>query len=59
MNKETKAKEDVALKNNDMRELNLDEMDKVSGGRKIKFLIVDTDLSKEFQETRKTRLIKG
>ena len=53
MNKETKTKEDVALKNNDMHELNLDEMDKVSGGRKIKFLIVDTDLSKEFQDTRK------
>ena len=59
MNKETKAKEDVALKNNDMRELNLDEMDKVSGGKKIEFSIVDPDLSKEFQETRKTRLIKG
>lgn len=59
MNKETKAKEDVALKNNDMRELNPDEMDKVSGGKKIEFCIVDTDLSKEFQETRKTRLIKG
>lgn len=53
MNKETKAKEDVALKNNDMRELNLDEMDKVSGGKKIEFCIVDTDSSKEFQDTRK------
>lgn len=59
MNKETKTKEDVALKNNDMHELNLDEMDKVSGGKKIEFRIVDTDSSKEFQETRKTRLIKG
>ena len=53
MNKETKTKEDVALKNNDMRELNPDEMDKVSGGRKIEFRIVDTDSSKEFQDTRK------
>lgn len=59
MNKETKTKEDVALKNNDMHELNLDEMDKVSGGKKIEFRIVDPDLSKEFQETRGTRLIKG
>ena len=53
MNKETKAKEDVALKNNDMRELNLDEMDKVRGKKKIEFCIVDTDSSREFQDTRK------